>query len=83
VSKVSRTPPVSLDELADLSKTLRRSISGDIEWTATQFREFMNEAGALCNAVDRFVDQKTPCRVCGEAGHDPFDHGIAEKDGRK
>ena len=78
-SKLSPTPPVSLDELAELSRTLRRSVSGDIEWTATQFRSFINEAHDLCNVVDRYVDQNTPCRVCGVAGHDPYDHGIAEK----
>lgn len=43
------------EELEPLSKTLRRDVTGDIEWTATQFREFINHAHDLCNAVDRFT----------------------------
>ncbi len=43
------------EELKPLSVTLRRDITGDIEWTATQFREFMNHAQELCDAVDRLV----------------------------
>ena len=49
------TRPLSLAELSELSKTARRTISGDIEWTATQFREFMNATRDLCDAVDRYA----------------------------
>jgi hypothetical protein len=61
-SRLSPTPPVSLEELTSLSRTLERLVSGDIEWSATQFREFTSAARALCNAVERFVDQKPGTR---------------------
>lgn len=53
------TPLVGLDELTALSRSLARQVSGDIEWSAAQFREFTDAARALCNAVDRFVDQRS------------------------
>jgi hypothetical protein len=53
------TPQVSLDELAERSKHARRVISGDVEWTAVQFREFMTATRDLCNVVERYVDQNT------------------------
>lgn len=50
---------VSLDELNEASKVASRTISGDVEWTATQFRQFMEATRKLCNLVDRFVDQNS------------------------
>lgn len=53
------TPIVGLDELNEASKLAARTISGDTEWTAAQFREFMEVTRNLCNLVDRFVDQNS------------------------
>ena len=45
----------SLERLKEASKAARRTVSADVEWTATQFREFMRATRALCDEVDRHI----------------------------
>jgi len=56
-------------ELVALAKKLRRSVTGDIEWTATQFRRFINEGHDLCNAVDRLAALSAPKDPTPEEGN--------------
>jgi len=49
---------VFLAELEKLSTEARRNISGDVEWTAVQFRAFMKSTRDLCNAVDRYIKEE-------------------------